>query len=61
MTVWNHGEDPETYTVDTGRLGKVIQTAAKLGWGRGSEKAEVSVSLPITASYPTLPLFWMKS
>ena len=36
---WNHGEDPETYTVDTGRLGKVIQTAAKeAGWGKRLRK-----------------------
>ena len=32
---WNHGEDPEIYTVNTGRLKKTIQKAAKeAGWGR---------------------------
>ena len=32
---WNHGEDPKTYPIDTGRLRTVIETAAKAaGWGR---------------------------
>lgn len=32
---WNHGEDPKLYPVDTGRLRKVIETAAKgANWGR---------------------------
>ncbi len=36
---WNHGENPQMYLVDTGRLRKVIQTAAKeAGWGRRSRK-----------------------
>ena len=33
--VWNHGEDPERYPIDTGRLRRVIETAAQgIGWGR---------------------------
>ncbi|GBU19643.1 MULTISPECIES: xanthine dehydrogenase family protein molybdopterin-binding subunit [Methylobacterium] len=33
--VWNHGEDPALYPIDTGRLRRVIETAAKgAGWGR---------------------------
>ena len=36
---WNHGEDPETYTVDTSRLRKVIQTATReAGWGKRFSK-----------------------
>ena len=32
---WNHGESPERYPINTGRLRKVIETAAKeAGWGR---------------------------
>jgi isoquinoline 1-oxidoreductase beta subunit len=32
---WNHGEDPKLYPVDTGRLRRVIETAAKgARWGR---------------------------
>jgi len=32
---WNHGENPELYPVDTGRLKKVLETAAKeAGWGK---------------------------
>ena len=32
---WNHGEDPERYVFDTGRLRQVIETAThKGGWGR---------------------------
>jgi isoquinoline 1-oxidoreductase beta subunit len=32
---WNHGESPERYPVDTGRLRRVIEVAAKeAGWGR---------------------------
>ena len=37
--VWNHGEDPKRYPVDTGRLRRVIETAAKgIGWGRSLPK-----------------------
>jgi isoquinoline 1-oxidoreductase beta subunit len=33
--VWNHGEDPNRYPIDTGRLRRVIETAAGgIGWGR---------------------------
>jgi isoquinoline 1-oxidoreductase beta subunit len=32
---WNHGEDPTKYPIDTGRLRRVAETAAKAaGWGR---------------------------
>jgi isoquinoline 1-oxidoreductase beta subunit len=32
---WNHGEDPALYPIDTGRLSRVIQTAADgAGWGK---------------------------
>jgi isoquinoline 1-oxidoreductase subunit beta len=32
---WNHGEDPKKYPVDTGRLRRVIETAAReAGWGK---------------------------
>jgi isoquinoline 1-oxidoreductase subunit beta len=37
--VWNHGEDPDRYPIDTGRLRRVIQTAADgIGWGRSLPK-----------------------
>ena len=33
--VWNYGEDPNRYLIDTGRLRRVIETAANgIGWGR---------------------------
>jgi len=33
--VWNYGEDPKPYPIDTGRLRRVIETAAEgIGWGR---------------------------
>ncbi len=33
--VWNHGEDPKRYPIDTGRLRRVIEAAAEgIGWGR---------------------------
>ena len=33
--VWNHGEDPKLYPIDTGRLRRVIETAAAgIGWGK---------------------------
>jgi isoquinoline 1-oxidoreductase beta subunit len=36
---WNHGEDPKLYPIDTGRLRRVIETAARgIGWGRNVEK-----------------------
>jgi isoquinoline 1-oxidoreductase beta subunit len=37
--VWNHGEDPKLYPIDTGRLRGVIEAAAKgAGWGRQMPK-----------------------
>ena len=36
---WNHGEDPNVYPVDTGRLRNVIETASRaIGWGREMPK-----------------------
>jgi isoquinoline 1-oxidoreductase beta subunit len=36
---WNHGESPERYTVDTGRLRRVVETAAAdAGWGKSLAK-----------------------
>ena len=36
---WNHGESPERYPVDTGRLRRVAELAAKeAGWGRSLPK-----------------------
>jgi isoquinoline 1-oxidoreductase beta subunit len=33
--VWNYGEDPKRYPTDTGRLRRVVETAAEgIGWGR---------------------------
>ena len=33
--VWNYGEDPDRYPIDTGRLRRVIETATDAaGWGR---------------------------
>jgi isoquinoline 1-oxidoreductase beta subunit len=33
--VWNHGEDPKVYPIDTGRLRRAVETAANgIGWGR---------------------------
>ena len=47
--VWNYGEDPERYLVDTGRLRRVVETAAEgIGWGR--EMAQGS-GLGIAAHY----------
>lgn len=37
--VWNHGEDPKLYPIDTGRLRGVIEAAAGgAGWGRTMPK-----------------------
>jgi isoquinoline 1-oxidoreductase beta subunit len=36
---WNHGESPERYPVDTGRLRRVVETAAREArWGRSLPK-----------------------
>src|SRR6266545_1593832 len=46
---WNHGESPERYPVDTGRLRRVVETAAKeAGWGRQLPKGR---GLGIAAHY----------
>src|SRR5437764_970860 len=32
---WNHGEDPDRYPLDTGRMRRVVETAAReAGWGK---------------------------
>ena len=37
--VWNYGEDPKKYPIETGRLRNVIETAAKgIGWGKTMPK-----------------------
>src|SRR6266436_2177810 len=46
---WNHGESPERYPVDTGRLRRVAELAAKeAGWGRSLPKGS---GLGIAAHY----------
>ena len=46
---WNHGESPERYPVDTGRLRGVAELAAKeAGWGRAMPKGS---GLGIAAHY----------
>ena len=46
---WNHGESPERYPVDTGRLRRVVETAAReAGWGRALPKGR---GLGIAAHY----------
>jgi isoquinoline 1-oxidoreductase beta subunit len=46
---WNHGESPERYPVDTGRLRRVAEFAAKeAGWGRAMPKGS---GLGIAAHY----------
>jgi len=46
---WNHGESPERYPVDTGRLRRVVETVAKeAGWGRKLPKGR---GLGIAAHY----------
>jgi isoquinoline 1-oxidoreductase subunit beta len=38
---WNHGESPERYPVDTGRLRRVVETVAReAGWGRTLPKGQ---------------------
>ena len=49
---WNHGEAPERYPVDTGRLRRVVETVAhKAGWGRKLPKRH---GLGIAAHYSFL-------
>jgi isoquinoline 1-oxidoreductase beta subunit len=46
---WNHGEDPQRYPVDTGRLRRVVETAAREArWGRTLPKGR---GLGIAAPY----------
>src|SRR5207249_3780745 len=46
---WNHGESPERYPVDTGRLRRVVETAAReAGWGKALPKGH---GLGIAAHY----------
>ncbi len=46
---WNYGESPEKYPVDTGRLRRVVETAAReAGWGRQLPKGR---GLGIAAHY----------
>lgn len=46
---WNHGESPELYPIDTGRLRRVTETAAReAGWGRELSKGR---GLGIAAHY----------
>jgi isoquinoline 1-oxidoreductase beta subunit len=46
---WNHGESPERYPVDTGRLRRVTETAAReSGWGKALPKGH---GLGIAAHY----------
>jgi isoquinoline 1-oxidoreductase beta subunit len=46
---WNHGESPERYPVDTGRLRRVTELAAKeAGWGKSLPKGS---GLGIAAHY----------
>jgi len=46
---WNHGESPERYPVDTGRLRRVVETVAReAGWGRTVPKGH---GLGIAAHY----------
>ena len=46
---WNHGESPERYPVDTGRLRRVVETAAREArWGRALPKGH---GLGIAAHY----------
>jgi isoquinoline 1-oxidoreductase subunit beta len=46
---WNHGESPERYPVDTGRLRRVVEVAAReAGWGKKLPKGH---GLGIAAHY----------
>ena len=46
---WNHGENPERYPVDTGRLRRVVETVAReAGWGKTVPKGH---GLGIAAHY----------
>ncbi len=46
---WNHGEDPERYPMDTGRLRQVIERATReAGWGKSMPKGS---GLGLAATY----------
>jgi isoquinoline 1-oxidoreductase subunit beta len=46
---WNHGEDPERYPIDTGRLRQVIERATReAGWARSMPKGS---GLGLAATY----------
>ena len=46
---WNHGEDPERYPIDTGRLRQVIEVATRqAGWGKSMPKGR---GLGLAATY----------
>jgi isoquinoline 1-oxidoreductase subunit beta len=46
---WNHGEDPERYPIDTGRLRQVIEVATRqAGWGKSMPKGS---GLGLAATY----------
>ena len=50
--VWNYGESPERYPIDTGRLRRVVETAAEaIGWGRPMPRGR---GLGIAAHYSFL-------
>ena len=55
--VWNHGEDPKVYTFDTGRLRRVVETAAAgIGWGCRAVVASTCTTPSTTATRPST---WM--
>jgi isoquinoline 1-oxidoreductase beta subunit len=50
---WNHGEDPERYPFDTGRMRRVIElVTSKAGWGRPMDKGG-GLGLAATYSFVT--------
>jgi isoquinoline 1-oxidoreductase beta subunit len=50
---WNHGEDPERYPMDTGRLRRVIELVTeKAGWGKQMPKGS-GLGLAATYSFVT--------
>ncbi len=52
--LWNYGEAPEVYPIDTGRLANVLTLASDAaGWGRRCRKAKASASPCTGASSPT--------
>src|SRR5207245_2927482 len=50
---WNHGEDPEKYPVDTGRMRRVVEPAAReAGWGKALPKGR-GQSVAVAYSFVT--------